>query len=219
LLDLILPRLGRMLRRDEVILGGQSYAKPLDLGSQNSHRVSQFIQEQPQETANVALKILHAALKFLYDLSEQAWLRITVSFLVGFVAGLWVDWLFRRLDGSLAKQREALADERVALGTKMVKLGDDLDDLRSPMQQAGPEIRSCFASARKFGIWVPDQRVFAMHPDRATLLVKDYLRQVGTLLNDGNFSSAKQYAKANSKYFFDEAYAEFDLSSTQAPSF
>ena len=181
--------------------------------------VSHFIQEQPQETANVALKILNAALKFLYDLSEQAWLRITVSFLVGFVAGLWVDWLFRRLDGSLAKQREALADERVALGTKMVKLGDDLDDLRSPMQQAGHELRSCFASAKKFGIWVPDQRVLVIHPDRAKLLVEDYLRQVGTLLKDGNFSSARQYAKANSKYLFDEAYAEFGLSSAQAPSF
>jgi hypothetical protein len=181
--------------------------------------VSHFIQEQPQETANVALKILNAALKFLYDLSEQAWLRITVSLLVGFVAGLWVDWLLRRLDGSLAKQREALADERAALGTKMVKLGDDLDDLRSPMQQAGPEIRSCFASAKKFGIWVPDQRVLVIHPDRAKLLVEDYLRQVGTLLKDGNFSSARQYAKANSKYLFDEAYAEFGLSSAQAPSF
>src|SRR5262245_57664415 len=176
--------------------------------------VSHFIQKQP-ETASVFWVVL----KFLSDLSGQAWLRITVSLLVGFVAGLWVDWLLRRLDGSLAKQREALADERVALGIKMVKLGDDLDDLRSPMQQAGPEIRSCFASARKFGIWVPDQRVFAMHPDRAKLLVEDYLTQVGTLLKDGNFSSAKQYAKANSKYFFDEAYAEFDLSSTQAPSF
>ena len=64
-----------------------------------------------------------------------------------------------------------------------------------------------------------DQRVFAMHPDRARLLVEDYLRQVGTLLKDGNFSSAKQYAKANSKHFFDEAYAEFNLSSTQALSF
>src|SRR5262249_7320490 len=153
--------------------------------------VSHFIQEQPQETANVALKLLHVVLKFLHDLSEQAWLRITLLLLVGFVAGLWVDWLLRRLDGSRAKQREALADERVALGTKMVKLGDDLDDLRSPMQQAGHEIRSCFASAKKFGIWVPDQRVLVIHPDRAKLLVEDYLRQVGTLLKDGNFSSAR----------------------------
>jgi hypothetical protein len=177
--------------------------------------VSHFIQEQPQETANVFWVVL----KFLSDLSEQAWLRITVSLLVGFVAGLWVDWLLRRLDGSLAKQREALADERVALGTKMVKLGDDLDNLRSPMQQAGPEIRSCLASAKKLGIWVPDQRVLVIHPDRAKLLVEDYLRQVGTLLKDGNFSSARQYAKANSKYLFDEAYAEFGLSSAQAPSF
>jgi hypothetical protein len=181
--------------------------------------IADFIKQQPQEAANSALKFLHAALKFLHDLSEQTWFLVTASFLVGFAAGFLVKWLLQKLDGSRAKQREALADERVALGTKMVKLGDDLDDLRSPIQQAGPEIRSCFATAKRLGLWVPDQRVFAMHPDRATLLVEDYLRQVGTLLKDGNFSSAKQYAKANSKHFFDEAYAEFNLSSTQALSF
>src|SRR5262249_61987180 len=127
-----------------------------------------FTKKQPQETANVFWVVL----KFLSDLSEQAWLRITVSLLVGFVAGLWVDWLLRRLDGSLAKQREALADERVALGTKMVKLGDDLDDLRSPMQQAGNELRSCFASAKKFGIWEPEQLELVFEPEHANVVVE-----------------------------------------------
>ena len=146
--------------------------------------IADFIKHQPQEAANWALKLLHPALKFLHDLSEQTWFLVTASFLVGFAAGFLVKWLLQKLAGSRAKQREALADERAALGTKMVKLGDDLDDLRSPMQQAGPEIRSCFATGKRLGLWVPDQRVFAMHPDRATLLVEDYLRQVGTLLKE-----------------------------------
>ena len=53
--------------------------------------VVHFIEEQPQETANVALKLLHAVLKFLFDLSEQTWFRVAALLLVGFVPGLWVD--------------------------------------------------------------------------------------------------------------------------------
>ncbi len=44
--------------------------------------VSHFIQEQPQES----LKSLHVVLKFLLDLSEQTWLRVTALLLSGFVA-------------------------------------------------------------------------------------------------------------------------------------
>jgi hypothetical protein len=139
--------------------------------------VSHFIQEQPQETANVALKILHAALKFLYDLSEQTWFRITASMLVGFVAGL-------RLDGSRA-------DERKALGAKMLSLDHDLSFPQGPiptlMHRARPQIVSCFTAARKFGIWAPDQRVLAIHPDRARGLITDYLGHIGTMLKDGHF--------------------------------
>jgi hypothetical protein len=157
--------------------------------------VSHFIQEQPQETANVFWVVL----KFLSDLSEQAWLRITVSLLVGFVAGLWVDWLLRRLDGSRAKQREAL-------GTEMRILGHDLN-----LFGARPQITSCFIAARKLGLWVPDQHIFTLHVDFAEPLIKDYLLNVGTMLKDGHFREAKQYAAVNSKARFDKAYAQFRL--------
>src|SRR6516164_4220073 len=80
--------------------------------------IADFIKQQPQEAANSALKFLHAALKFLHDLSEQTWFLVTASFLVGFAAGFLVKWLLQKLDGSRAKQREALADERVALELK-----------------------------------------------------------------------------------------------------
>jgi len=164
-----------------------------------------FIEEQPRETANVVLK-------FLFDLSEQTWLHLTALSLGCFVAGLWVDWLLRRLDRSRA-------DERKALGTEMANLGNELGLLTDPMYQASPRIRSFFATARKLGIWVPDQRIFAMHPERAKVLIKDYLTHVGTLLRDGHFLEAKRYAAVNSSLFFDEAYEEFGLSSTQALSF
>jgi hypothetical protein len=172
--------------------------------------VSHFIQEQPQETANVALKILHAALKFLYDLSEQTWLRVAALLLVGFVAGLWVDWLLRKLDGSRA-------NERKALGTEMVKLGNLLHGYSGKprglyMPAARPRIVSCFTTARKLGIWVPDDRMFSIiHFPPAMDLITDYLMDVGTMLQGGHFSEAKQHAESRIAGF-DQAYAEHGFS-------
>src|SRR5215468_10522698 len=80
--------------------------------------VADFIKQQPQES----LKLLHAVLKFLHDLSEQTWLRVTVSLLVGLVAGLWVDWFLRKVDGSRAKQREMLGLEMRILGHDLARL-------------------------------------------------------------------------------------------------
>ena len=176
--------------------------------------VVHFIQEQPQETPNVALKFLHVALKFLLDLSEQTWLRVTALLLGGFVAGLWLDWLLRKLDGSRAEERQAL-------GTEMVSLGDYLRFSQLPTYQARPQITSCFTTAKKFGIWVPDQRIFEIskraenlimeHPIRN--LITDYLAHVGTMLKDGHFREAKRDAK-KSKAAFDKAYAQHRLPST-----
>jgi hypothetical protein len=61
-----------------------------------------FIEEQPRETSN-------AVLKFLFDLSEQTWFRVTASLLVGFVAGLWVQWFLQKLDRSRAEERSRAA--------------------------------------------------------------------------------------------------------------
>jgi hypothetical protein len=181
--------------------------------------VAHFIQEQPQETANVALKLLHVVLKFLYDLSEQTWLRITVSLFVGFVAGLWVDWFLRRLDGSRA-------DRRKKLGIDMLKLAHNLGDFArridgDPMNAFRPQITSCFATARKLGMWIPDDRIFsiysphAMHGMRADAmdLIMEYLTQVGTMLKEGNFCEAKRDAK-KSEANFTKAYAQHRLPST-----
>jgi hypothetical protein len=57
-----------------------------------------FIEQQPRETGN-------AVLKFLFDLSEQTWLRITALLLGGFVSGLWVAWLLQKMDRSRAEDR------------------------------------------------------------------------------------------------------------------
>jgi hypothetical protein len=106
-----------------------------------------FIEEQPQETANVVLK-------FLFDLSEQTWLRLTALSLGCFVAGLWVDWLLRRLDRSRAKERKELGDEMAYLGNYLgqIKFPFDTKDIA--------RIMSCFSSANNLGIWAPDGQTF-----------------------------------------------------------
>ena len=152
---------------------------------------ARFIWEQPGETANAVLKIL-------LDLSEQTWLRVTALALGCFVAGLWLDWLLRKVDSSRAKEREALGVEMRLLAYELPQLGPYV--LR-------PQMTSCFTTARKLGIWVPDQRVFALHIDFAAPLIKDYLLNVGTMLKDGHFREAKQSA-VNSKPAFDKAYAQ-----------
>ena len=149
--------------------------------------------DRPREAAGTILN-------FFLSLAELPWLGVTALVLAGFVAGLWLDWLLRRLDRSRA-------EERKALGTEMV---NRLGDLKYPMSQTRPQIMSCFTAARKLGIWAPDQRAFATHPVRAKNLITDYLMHVGTMLRDGHFREAKQHAK-NSKAAFASAYVDFGL--------
>ena len=80
---------------------------------------ARFIWEQPLETAN-------AVLKFLHYLSDRTWFGAPALFLGGFVAGFWLDWLRRKLDGSHAKQREAL-------GIEMRLLAHDLGSAHYPL--------------------------------------------------------------------------------------
>ena len=163
-----------------------------------------LIEEQPQRTANVVLK-------FLLDLSEQTWFRPTAISLGCFVAGLWVDWLLWRLDRSRA-------DERKALGIEMLTLGRNLGHFvgrinGDPMSAFRPQITSCLTKVKRFGMWVPDDRIFSIHSPYAMDLIVDYLTQVGQMLQGENFREAKRDAK-KSKAAFDKAYAEHRLPST-----
>jgi hypothetical protein len=74
-------------------------------------------------------------------------------------------------------------------------------------------MESCFTTARKYGIWVPDDRIFSAHPAAAMDLITDYLMDVGRMLQDEHFSEAKQHAESR-KADFDKVYVRFGLSST-----
>src|SRR5262249_8465609 len=102
-----------------------------------------------------------------------------------------------------------------ALGFEMRSLGGHLRLSQLPIYEDRPQIMSYLATARKFGIWVPDERVFEISKRAENLIMEDpirnviteYLMNVGTLLEEGNFAEAKQHAE-NSKAAFAKAYAE-----------
>jgi len=160
--------------------------------------------DRPQEAAGTALN-------FFLELSQQTWLRLTALSLGCFLAGLWVDWFLRRLDGSRAERRKAL-------GAEMANLGKNIGLTKYHIDQVSPQIMSYLAAARRLGIWAPDDRIFSILTDRSMKAIKsgrsymeptrevfdyvtlermivDYLTHVGTMLRGGNFREAKQYAK------------------------
>jgi hypothetical protein len=126
-------------------------------------------------------------------------LRVTALALGCFVVGLWSGWFLRGSDGSRAEKRKEL-------GTEMIFLAHQIADIRHPMHLARPRIRSCFATTKKLGLWVPDDRVFQLPVPVAYQEVSNYLRQVGRMLKDGNFREARQDAK-KSKAAFEAAFA------------
>jgi hypothetical protein len=138
-----------------------------------------FITQRSEEAANVVLR-------FLLDLSERAWLRYAAFFLGGLVAGLWLEWFLRKLDSSGI-------EEINALGSGMIDLADNLSRMTNPTDRGGSQLRLYFITARKLGIWAPDERIF--NNPRAFGFVRDYLMGVGNMLRDGHFSEAKQYAE------------------------
>jgi hypothetical protein len=128
------------------------------------------------------------------SLAEQTWLRVTALVLGGFVAGLWLDWLLRRLDRFRAETRENL-------GIEMTILAHDIDNAlalsaRFPIQDFSPRLMSAFIKARQVGLWTPDVSNYG-----PLNLVMDYLRHVGTLLSDGHFREAKRVALQRKEAF------------------
>jgi hypothetical protein len=95
----------------------------------------------------------------------------------------------------------------------MIKFGNQLRGYTGQlegefMHRARRNIVSCFATARKLGIWAPNDRIFSVPPPGVAMdLIADYLMDVGTMLIDGHFSEAKQHAKSR-KAAFASAYAK-----------
>jgi hypothetical protein len=127
----------------------------------------------------------------LVVLGHQLWFHFVLVFFTGIVLGFSLDWLARKSD----RNKDA---ELRSLGSKFRTLSDSIKMTESSewsknLSDLKPEIMSAFISAKKFGLWAPDERVYQF-PDASFLC--EYFKFVGKLLEDRHFDEAKREALA-----------------------
>ncbi|MGB7694019.1 MAG: hypothetical protein WBM12_14240 [Pseudolabrys sp.] len=113
--------------------------------------------------------------------------------MTGIVVGISLDWFDR-------KSRENKASELRTLGSKFRILSDtikiqaaDSSGWPNNVRERKADILSALISAKKFGLWVPDERVYQL-PDASFLC--EYFGFIGRLLEDGHLDEAKREALA-----------------------
>jgi hypothetical protein len=136
----------------------------------------------------------HATATTVFDnllaLGQQRWFKFAVVFLTGIVIGVSLQWLSRKSD-------DKKAFELRSLGSKFRSLSDNIKVRTSSsawpdnVRDLKPAILSAFISARKFGLWAPNEHVYQL-PDASFLC--EYFRSVGKLLEDGHFDEANSEA-------------------------
>ncbi|ANW01619.1 hypothetical protein [Bradyrhizobium icense] len=146
----------------------------------------------PEGMATAAFRDAMATPVFSYFLAlgQQPWFKLALVFLTGIVAGVSLEWLSRRSDEKKASELRSLGwkfrslSESIRTRTASSGWPDSVPDLK-------PALLSVLSSARKFELWVPNEHVYQL-PDASFLC--EYLRCVGRLLEDGDFSEARREA-------------------------
>ena len=123
-------------------------------------------------------------------LGQQPWFKLALVFLSGIVVGVSLEWLNRRSDEKRVSELRSLGwkfrslSESIRNRTASSGWPDSVPDLK-------PALLSVLSSARKFDLWAPTEHVYQL-PDASFLC--EYLRCVGRLLEDGDFSNARREA-------------------------
>src|SRR3954451_3438032 len=123
-------------------------------------------------------------------LGQQRWFKFAVVFLTGIVIGVSLEWLSRKSDDKKAFELRSLGSkfrslsDNIKVRTASSAWPDNVRDLR-------PAILYAFISARKFGLWAPNEHVYQL-PDASFLC--EYFRSVGKLLEDGHFDEPSSEA-------------------------
>jgi hypothetical protein len=135
----------------------------------------------------------------LLALGQQRWFKFALVFLTGIVIGVSLESLNRKSDEKKAFELRSLGikfrslSDHIKVRTASLGWPDNARDLK-------PAILSAFISAKKIGLWVPNEHVYQL-PDASFLC--EYFRSVGKLLEDGHFDKA--YSEALSwKPFLDK---------------
>ncbi len=136
----------------------------------------------------------------LAAVSALPWFKFALVFMTGAVVGV-------SLETSMKRAGERRAFELRSLGYKFRSLADRLKACTAApgwpdnARDLKPAILSVLASARKYELWIPGERVYDL-PDASFLC--EYFSSVGKLLDDGHPDEARREA-LSWKPFLDRA--------------
>ena len=136
----------------------------------------------------------------LTEVSEASWFKFALVYMTGIVVGV-------AMEAAARRSGERKAFELRSLGYKFRSLADNLKaraaapDWPDNVRDLRPAIVSVLVAARKFKLWAPNERVFAL-PDASFLC--EYFTNVGRLLEDGHLDEASREA-LSWKPFLDRA--------------
>ena len=128
----------------------------------------------------------------LVEISHLRWFEFALVFMTGIVIGI-------SLETSTRKAGERRAFELRSLGYKFRSLSDGISHQTASSgwpdnaRDLRPAIASALSSARKFGLWVPGDRMYEL-PDASFL--REYFKGVGKLLEDGHLNEARREAQS-----------------------
>ena len=128
----------------------------------------------------------------LLVLGQQRWFQFALVFLTGIVIGISLDWFNRKSDEKKASELRTLGSKFRIL-SEGIKTRTALSGWTNNVRDLKPEILSAFISAKKFGLWVPNEHVYEL-PDASFLC--EYFGFIGKLLEDGHFDEANSEARA-----------------------
>src|SRR5262249_61037856 len=120
----------------------------------------------------------------LVVVGHQLWFQFVLVFFTGIVLGFSLDWLARKSDQNKASELRSLGSKFRTL-SDTIKIRTASSEWPSNVRNLKPEIMSALISAKKFALWVPDERVYQF-PGASFLCV--YLKFFGTLLVVGHIS-------------------------------
>ena len=135
----------------------------------------------------------------LVAVSQLRWFKFALVFMTGMVICV-------LLESSTRQSGERRAFELRSLGYKFRSLSNSMKTRAASgwpdnATDLKPAITSVFISAKKFGLWVPDGRIYEL-PDASFLC--EYFRSLGMLLEDGRLDEARREA-LSWKPFLDRA--------------